>query len=147
MLGYKCLYSRSPRSFLFSVVANVGPHSASRPLAVAYRQGNDVDTSLSSMARVEHVVADTLALIEILSGPANRAPLEAERALAEDWYCRSQGATRPRIVSGPAFQIHRSPLLSCLMAPSDRRSHKYCLSCRGIVTRSASSPLQRRAFC
>ncbi|KAL6238399.1 hypothetical protein BDW75DRAFT_237498 [Aspergillus navahoensis] len=31
-------------------------------------------------------VADTLALTEILSDPASRAPLEAERSLAEDWY-------------------------------------------------------------
>ncbi|KAJ5197380.1 hypothetical protein N7449_007859 [Penicillium cf. viridicatum] len=84
MLGYKCLYSKSPHSFLFSVVANVGPRGASRPLAVAYRQGNDRDTPVSSLARVENVVADTLALIEILSDPANRAPLEAERALAGD---------------------------------------------------------------
>ncbi|KAK1149842.1 hypothetical protein N8T08_003398 [Aspergillus melleus] len=34
---------------------------------------------------------DILALIEVLSDPANRAPLEAERALAEIWYSRSQG--------------------------------------------------------
>ncbi|KAJ9480534.1 hypothetical protein VN97_g13021, partial [Penicillium thymicola] len=57
MLGYKCLYSESPRSFLFSVVANVGPRGVSRSLAVAYRQGNGRDTSASSLARVEHVVA------------------------------------------------------------------------------------------
>ncbi|KAJ9490293.1 hypothetical protein VN97_g2949 [Penicillium thymicola] len=94
MLGYECLGSNSPRSFLFSVVANVGPRGASRSLAVAYRQGNDTDASVSSQARVENVVADTLALIEILSGPMNRAPLEAERALAEGWYRRSQGGNK-----------------------------------------------------
>jgi hypothetical protein len=60
MLGYECLVSNSPRSFLFSVVANVGPRGASRSLAVAYRQGNDRDASASSRARVENVVADTL---------------------------------------------------------------------------------------
>ncbi|KAJ5481635.1 hypothetical protein N7475_000447 [Penicillium sp. IBT 31633x] len=94
MLGYKCLSTKSPRSFLFSVVANVGPDSASRSLAVAYRQGNDRDTLVSSLARVEHVVADTLALIPVLSDPANRAPLEAERAIAEGYYRRSQGGNK-----------------------------------------------------
>ncbi|KAL2819474.1 hypothetical protein BJX63DRAFT_418824 [Aspergillus granulosus] len=59
--GYTCLISKCPRSFLFSVVA-------SRSLA-------------SPLERVDRFVSDTLALIEILSDPANRAPLEAERAL------------------------------------------------------------------
>ncbi|KAJ5897816.1 hypothetical protein N7504_008104 [Penicillium tannophilum] len=107
MFGYECLYSKSPRSFLFSVVANVGPHGASRSLAVAYRQGNDKDISVSSSERVENVVADILALIKIFSDPANRAPLEAERALAEGWYGRSQGDNeaesneRPSISDSP----------------------------------------------
>ncbi|KAL4866044.1 hypothetical protein BDV12DRAFT_140247 [Aspergillus spectabilis] len=83
--GYIELCSRCPRSFLFTVVANVGPGGASRSLAVAYRQGND-DNSQSFLSRVDHFVADTLALIEIFSDPANRAPLEAERSLAEGWY-------------------------------------------------------------
>jgi hypothetical protein len=103
MLEYKCLYSKSPRSFLFSVVANVGPRGASRSLAVAYRQGNDRDTSASSLARVEHVVADTLALIEILSDPANRAPLKAERALAEGWYRRSHGGNEAESSERPSI--------------------------------------------
>ncbi|KAG2411746.1 hypothetical protein HFD88_009302 [Aspergillus terreus] len=62
----------------------------SRSLAVAYRQGND-DVSLSFLSRVDHFVADSLALIEILSDPASRASLEAERALAEGSYRRSLG--------------------------------------------------------
>ena len=41
------------------------------------------------------MVTDILALTEILSYPANHAPLEAERALAEDWYRRSQGYEPP----------------------------------------------------
>ncbi|BCS18846.1 uncharacterized protein APUU_11674A [Aspergillus puulaauensis] len=86
MRGYTCLDTKSPRSFLFAVVANVGPQGTSRSLTVAYRQG--CDSSTSPTARVEQVVADTLALIEVLSDPANRAPLEAERALAEVWYRR-----------------------------------------------------------
>lgn len=90
MRGYTCLSSQPPRSFLFSIVANVGPGGASRSLAVAYRQGRDSDSDIppSSLERVRPVLADAVALIEILSDPANRVPLEAERALAEDWYRR-----------------------------------------------------------
>ncbi|KAJ5437724.1 hypothetical protein N7445_006268 [Penicillium cf. griseofulvum] len=95
MLGYTTLYSRTPRSFLFAVVANVGPGGASRSLAVAYRQHHDEYNSQISWGRVHCMVTDILALTEILSDPANRAPLEAERALAEDWYRRSQGHEPP----------------------------------------------------
>ncbi|KAJ5130247.1 uncharacterized protein N7515_006286 [Penicillium bovifimosum] len=95
MLGYTTLYSTTPRSFLFAVVANVGPGGASRSLAVAYRQHHDEYTPQISWGRVHCMVTDILALTEILSDPANRAPLEAERALAEDWYRRSQGHEPP----------------------------------------------------
>ncbi|KAJ5240660.1 uncharacterized protein N7469_002251 [Penicillium citrinum] len=79
-----------PRSFLFAVVANVGPGGASRSLAVAYRQHHDKYNSAEAAgARVHHLTTDALALIDILSDPANRASLEAERALAEGWYRRS----------------------------------------------------------
>ncbi|KAL4776494.1 hypothetical protein BDW60DRAFT_213879 [Aspergillus nidulans var. acristatus] len=81
--GYIELYHLCPPSFLFAVVANVGPGGASRPLAVAYRQG-DFHINETYFELVDHFVADTLALTEILSDPANRAPLEAERSLAED---------------------------------------------------------------
>ncbi|KAJ5382247.1 hypothetical protein N7517_000158 [Penicillium concentricum] len=109
MFGYECLYSKSPRSFLFSVVANVGPHGASRSLAVAYRQGNDKDISASSSERVENVVADILALIKIFSDSANRAPLEAERALAEGWYGRSQGDNEAESNERPSIPDRPQP--------------------------------------
>ncbi|KAL4865181.1 hypothetical protein BDV12DRAFT_200373 [Aspergillus spectabilis] len=64
--------------------------AANTTLAVAYRQGINYMKE-SFIERVHHFVEDTLALTEILSDPANRAPLEAERALAEDWYRRSEG--------------------------------------------------------
>lgn len=103
--GYTTVYpdSRPPRSFLFSVVANVGAGGTSRPLAVAYRQGNDVFSLRVSWPRVHHFVADTLAIIETLSDPTNRAPLEAERALAEDWYRRSQGRNEVHINERPSI--------------------------------------------
>ncbi|KAJ5462506.1 hypothetical protein N7475_007450 [Penicillium sp. IBT 31633x] len=100
--SYECLQSNSPRSFLFSVVANVGPRGASRSLAVAYRQGNDRNASPGYLPRMEHAVADTLALIEILSDAKNRAPLEAERALAEGWYRRCQGANKTESSERPS---------------------------------------------
>ncbi|KAI9036632.1 uncharacterized protein KD926_001645 [Aspergillus affinis] len=110
---YISLYSNAPRSFLFCVVANVGPRGTSRSLAVAYRQGRDSKILPSSLERMNNVVADTLALIEILSDPANRAPLEAERALAEDRYRRFQrdsedeGNWRPSVpdTSQPPFVV------------------------------------------
>ena len=86
--GYICLYKKSPRSFLFYVVANVGPDGSSRPLAVAYRQGNDV--SNSSPSRVTNVVNDILSVVNIMSEPANHPILEAERARARDWYLQRQ---------------------------------------------------------
>ncbi len=87
---YTELCRMCPRSFLFAIVANVGPGGASRSLAVAYRQG-DNHIEETHLERVDHFVADILALIDILSDPANRAPLEAERALAENCYWRSLG--------------------------------------------------------
>ncbi|KAF2686138.1 hypothetical protein K458DRAFT_387147 [Lentithecium fluviatile CBS 122367] len=93
--GYICLYEKSQRSFLFYVVANVGPGGSTRPLAVAYRQGNDVSSKAQS--RVWNVVNDILSLVKVLSEPANRALLEAELALATDWYRQPQHAdTEPR---------------------------------------------------
>lgn len=93
--GYISLYEKSPRSFLFYVVANVGLGGSTRPLAVAYRQGHDV--SSSPLSRVENVVNDILSVVKILSEPANRALLEAERELATDWYRQRQHAdTEPR---------------------------------------------------
>ncbi|KAL3475937.1 hypothetical protein BJX99DRAFT_259013 [Aspergillus californicus] len=79
---YTKIWQLCPRSFLFAIVADVG--GTSRSLAVAYRQGDNYIKE-SYFERVDHFVADTLALIEILSDPANRALLEAERALAEDY--------------------------------------------------------------
>ncbi|KAL4860331.1 hypothetical protein BDV12DRAFT_205195 [Aspergillus spectabilis] len=91
----------APAPSLFAIVANVGPGGASRTLAVAYRQGDDY-IKQTLFERVDHVVADTLALIEILSDPANRALLEAERALAEDWYRRSQGGSEVHPTQRPS---------------------------------------------
>jgi hypothetical protein len=98
---YTELCRMCPRSFLFAVVANVGPGCESRPLAVAYRQG-DNSIEETHLQRVEHFAADTLALIEILSDPANRAPLEAETVLARDWYWRTQGHDKDQFTPRPS---------------------------------------------
>lgn len=97
--GYISVDHKIPRSYLFAVVANVGPGGASRTLSVAYRQHPEKYNALGSGTRVEHMVADTLALIAILSDSANRAPLETERPLAEDWYRRSH---KPPIYERPS---------------------------------------------
>ncbi|KAL4861963.1 hypothetical protein BDV12DRAFT_203501 [Aspergillus spectabilis] len=97
--GYIKIGVLCPRSFLFVIVANVGPGGASRSLAVAYRQGDNY-IKQSYFERVDHLVADILAVIEILSDPANRALLEAERALAADWYrgsCQVDSSERPSV--------------------------------------------------
>lgn len=62
--GYFKLCSRCPGSFVFSVVATVGAGGASRSLTVAYCQGSDISPSF--LSRVDHFVADTLAVIKIL---------------------------------------------------------------------------------
>lgn len=99
---YSRVASESPLSFLFCVVANVGPGGGSRPLAVAYRQGRDTNRKEGSWTRMDHVVLDIIMLLEILSNPANRAPLKAESALAEDWYRRSMGDNEPKINERPS---------------------------------------------
>ncbi|KAL4976085.1 hypothetical protein BDW66DRAFT_160006 [Aspergillus desertorum] len=102
--GYTTLYSKTPRSFLFAVVSNVGPGGASGPLAVAYRQGCDRSTAMWPPERVHRVVADTLALLDILSDSGNRALLEAERALAEDYYANKADVPineRPSVPDSP----------------------------------------------
>lgn len=82
--GYITLSENAQRSFLFYVVANVGPAGSTRPLAVAYRQGNDV--SPSPRSRLENLVTDIMSLLKVLSSSVNRAQIEAERARATDWY-------------------------------------------------------------
>ncbi|KAJ5741262.1 hypothetical protein N7533_010671 [Penicillium manginii] len=105
--GYISVDYKIQRSYLFAVVANVGPGSASRTLSVAYRQHPEKYNARGSGTRVEHMVADTLALIAILSDHANRAPLEAEKAIAEDWYRRSH---EPPINERPSVPDRPQPL-------------------------------------
>ncbi|KAL4968563.1 uncharacterized protein BDV14DRAFT_196865 [Aspergillus stella-maris] len=109
--GYISTSKRPFRSFLFAIVANVGPGGTTRTLAIAYRQGNDDSPrDQTSGSRLDYFVSDTLALIDVLSDPANHAPLEAEKALAEDWYrwsqsqsqSQSQGADEPHVNQRPS---------------------------------------------
>ncbi|KAL4793261.1 hypothetical protein BDV19DRAFT_391297 [Aspergillus venezuelensis] len=110
---YTSLCKLCPRSFLFAIVANVGPGRTARTLAIAYRQGNDdLSGDQTFVSRVDYFVSDTLALIDVLSDPANRAPLEAERALAEDWYRRSQSQTQSQSQSQSQFLSADKPHVS-----------------------------------
>ena len=119
--SYTCLVSKSLRSFLFSVVANVGllPGKRQRYLTVA------------SGTR-EACRADTLALIEILPYIANHAPPEVERGFAEG-RCRG-GSKRLSIPNTlqPAFVVPNGANWGS--------TRNYRPSYRGIITRLASSP-------
>ncbi|KAF4465577.1 hypothetical protein FALBO_7575 [Fusarium albosuccineum] len=92
-LEYRCLATKGPRSFLFYIVANVGPDGAQRPLSVALRQG--VDVRSGSKHRVKRVLGDIVRLLHVLSEPANRIAIEAERALAAAWYRSSDYVALP----------------------------------------------------
>ncbi|KAJ5540403.1 hypothetical protein N7494_005479 [Penicillium frequentans] len=113
--GYISVDYKIQRSYLFAVVANVGPGGVSRTLSVAYRQHFEKYNARGSGTRVEHMVADTLALIAILSDPANRAPLEAEKAIADDWYRRSH---EPPVNERPSVPDRPQPLC---VPPSKRQ--------------------------
>ncbi|KAL3447819.1 hypothetical protein BJX65DRAFT_276090 [Aspergillus insuetus] len=108
--AYTTVANGSPRSFLFCVVADVGPRGTSRTLAVAYRQGSD-SSSTASLCRLGHVVADILALIDVLSDPTNRALLEAERSLAKDWYRRP---SQPQSHAGRETRTENSRERPCI---------------------------------
>jgi hypothetical protein len=97
--GYVSVYKTGPRSILFYVVANIGPGLTTRPLAVAYRQGHDIERYHSHM---KDIVDDILSLLTILSDPLNRGNLEGERARATRWYEQPQNAdTQPRALAVP----------------------------------------------
>jgi hypothetical protein len=88
---YRSLGNTSPNSFFFCIVANVGPSSSYRPLAIALRQGNGATPGRVSHTavtddRVSHVLRDCVHLVNILTEPANRTALEAELSLAAAWY-------------------------------------------------------------
>ncbi|KAF6829514.1 hypothetical protein CPLU01_07920 [Colletotrichum plurivorum] len=92
-----------PRSFLFFVVADVGPPGPGgrhRPLAVTYRQGRGHGPSRSMNAacrRIRQVVQDVARALDIFSSPANRTAIEAERTLAAAEYLRPGRPEPPRV--------------------------------------------------
>lgn len=73
---------------LYYLVANVGPKDASRPLAVAYRQGRGHGPKRSEFhpERARLVVQELARLINVIREPSNRPAIEAEIALAQRWY-------------------------------------------------------------
>ncbi|KAI1366697.1 hypothetical protein F5Y08DRAFT_351128 [Xylaria arbuscula] len=79
-----------PRSFLYFVVANVGPGNSHRPLAITLRLGNscvpDPYIQNCSRERANQVVEDCVRIFDIFTEPSNRTALEAELGLAKGWY-------------------------------------------------------------
>ncbi|KAG9255476.1 uncharacterized protein F5Z01DRAFT_653186 [Emericellopsis atlantica] len=102
-----------PRSFLFCVVANVAPNTDTdtaaidcRPLAITYRQGHGHVPAHGNHApgqRVRHALDDVARAVAILTHPANRSALEAERAHAVAWY-RHAGGAGPKVTVPDAPQ-------------------------------------------
>ncbi|WDK18571.1 hypothetical protein CGRA01v4_09856 [Colletotrichum graminicola] len=86
----RAIVTTCPRSLLFCVVADIDTASC-RPLAITYRQGHGHAPAHGNHApgqRVRHALLDDAArAVAILTHPANRTALEAERALALAW-CR-----------------------------------------------------------
>jgi hypothetical protein len=80
----------SQRSFLFYIIANVGPGKTHRPLAITFRQGQGASPGRMSVKalqdRINHVIQDCVRLVNILTEPTNRIALEAELRLAASWY-------------------------------------------------------------
>ena len=78
--------SAGPRSFLYFVVANVGPANSPRPLLVTLRLGSscypDSCTRRCRIERVNQVAEDCVRLFAIFTEPSNRTALEAELCLA-----------------------------------------------------------------
>jgi hypothetical protein len=99
-----------PRSFLFCVVANVAPSTDAidcRPLAITYRQGHGHAPAHGNHApgqRVRHALDDAARTVAILTHPANRTALEAERAQALAWYAGSDSRA-----AGPEVSVPDAP--------------------------------------
>ncbi|PGH19014.1 hypothetical protein AJ79_00048 [Helicocarpus griseus UAMH5409] len=73
--------------------AKVGPSNSHRPLAVALRRSSNhstrpgrINSRVITETRVIQTLEDCANLINILTEPANRVPLEAELELAAAWY-------------------------------------------------------------
>lgn len=131
------LRSQSPRSFLFYIVADIGPDRASRPLAVAYRQGSIKDDHTG--LRANRVIDDILRIMTVFSDAVNRTSIEGEVALAARWY-QDQGDIetidvfrRPKIGDSPqpsmrpwyeeeAYMASLPPCLAYTGKPNDRNS-------------------------
>ncbi|RYP49480.1 hypothetical protein DL768_004839 [Monosporascus sp. mg162] len=80
----------SQRSFLFYIIANVGPGKTHQPLAITFRQSQGASPGQMNMKalqdRVNHVIQDCVRPVNILTEPASRIALEAELCLAARWY-------------------------------------------------------------
>ncbi|KAI0400577.1 hypothetical protein F4802DRAFT_477583 [Xylaria palmicola] len=87
---YLSVSNAAPRSFLYFVVANVGPGNSHRPLAITLRRGNscvpDTRTRRCMEERVIQVIEDCVRIFDILTEPSNRTALEAKLSLAASWY-------------------------------------------------------------
>ncbi|CBF82938.1 predicted protein [Aspergillus nidulans FGSC A4] len=78
---YTNLCNLCPRSFLFAIVANVGPGGTTRTLVIAYHQGNDdISGEQTFVSRDDYFVSDTLALIETFRTPQSQTQSQFQGA-------------------------------------------------------------------
>lgn len=84
-----------PQSYLFFIVAKVGPSGSHRPVAVALCQGN---YGTQSGIHGRNITRYCLQTIAVLSDPGNRIAIHAELGLAADFYKNdTEGVLLPRI--------------------------------------------------
>ncbi|KAF6834730.1 hypothetical protein CMUS01_06047 [Colletotrichum musicola] len=88
MSYYRSISDLGPKSFLFYVVAQIGPARHHRPVAVALRDDQKLRRYGFSGVLV---VEACLQVIKFLSSPANRVTIEAELALARAFYASRDG--------------------------------------------------------
>ena len=73
--------THGPKSWLFYIVANVGPRGAYRPLAVSL-----VETTLEQTLRGPYLIRICAHIINILRDEANQLAIRGELRLAEEFY-------------------------------------------------------------
>lgn len=89
VMAQRALGSRGPHSWLFYIMANVGPSDSYRRLAVTLVQGN-----AASPIKGCNLVRTCLRIMTILSDVANQLAVRGELRLAKEFYQR--GSNLPR---------------------------------------------------
>lgn len=99
----------APQSFLFFIVADVGPNKSHRPVAAVLCQGNHDATQAIKTWDMTRYCMQT---IDILSDPGNSTAIRAELDLAAEFYKNdTEGALLPRVRLPELYRWINSPEL------------------------------------